>query len=182
MWRIRDGFTHSIISLDIKSGCEYKPSIKKQTNNRVQSFPLIAYLPIIFVALIEVTLFAEPRTFKSAAGKEIVAVLVSHDGNGTIQLKRNDGILFGVKVGDLSQEDQHFLKEWVKANPPKVDYRFEFDVAAEKTSGVNSRLTGDQADRMMAIEVRGSSFPPNPLYPRPCSEAGAERLKKRINQ
>lgn len=102
------------------------------------SSSLVRFL-IIPMALIEVSVFAEPRTFKNAAGKEIVAEPVSHDGNGSLELKRSDGNTFEVKVADLSLDDQQFLLEWMKANPPKVDYRFEFEVAATKVSGVNSR-------------------------------------------
>jgi hypothetical protein len=91
---------------------------------------------------IATSVFAEPRTFTSTEGREIVAEVISHDGKGSFQLKRADGNEFTVSATALSLEDQKFLQEWAAANPPKVDYRFDFKVAAEKVVGNRSRQLG----------------------------------------
>lgn len=106
------------------------------------AIPVLVRLAILSTALLPVLLAAETRTFRNTAGKEIEAEPVSHDGNGNIELKRSDGNVFQVKMTDLSHEDQKYLQEWAIANPPKIDYRFEFKVAAEKVAGVNSRQLG----------------------------------------
>jgi uncharacterized protein affecting Mg2+/Co2+ transport len=89
---------------------------------------------------------AEPRAFKSLKGREIIAEPVSHTGDGSVQLKRDDGNLFQVKITDFCSEDQKFLEEWAKANPPKIDYRFDIKIDDEKLSGAKSSQLGGYKD------------------------------------
>lgn len=112
-------------------------------------------LVIVLVALIDFSVLAGPRTFKNSAGKEIIAEAVSHDGNGSFQLKRSDGNLFQVKSSDLSPDDQRYLQEWAKANPPKIDYRFDIKIAPKKVSGSRSSVGGykDVKNELWTYEV-----------------------------
>jgi len=108
----------------------------------ISRLPLASILLLALGAAGGVSALAEPRTFTNSEGREIVAEAVSHDGSGSFELKRSDGNLFVVKAADLSIDDQKFLQDWATANPPKIDYRFDFKVAAEKVTGVRSRQLG----------------------------------------
>jgi len=104
--------------------------------------PCRASLLIFLIAGGALSTFAEPRTFTNSQGRKIVAEPVSLGGDGTLDLKREDGNLFQIKISDLSLDDQQFLREWTVANPPKIDYRFEIKVADEKMAGTRSTELG----------------------------------------
>jgi hypothetical protein len=116
-------------------------SLQLQTHQVINK-QLMLSLWIIVAALLGHSALAGPRIFKNAAGKELLAEAVSHDGSGSVQLKLSDGKLVQVKSSSLSPDDQKYLEEWMKANPPKVNYQFEIKASPKKVSGTRSNVGG----------------------------------------
>ena len=78
---------------------------------------------------------AETRNFTDQKGRKMAAELVSHKGDGTIELRREDGKTFSVKPTVFSIEDQSYIKKWIEKNPPKINYHFDVKYEVEKLSG-----------------------------------------------
>lgn len=82
----------------------------------------------------------QARTFTDVQGRQISAELLSHDGNGTIELKLTDGQVFNVPIATFSLEDQSYIQEFVKKNPVKLDYNFDVQSSSKKISGTRQNL------------------------------------------
>lgn len=62
------------------------------------------------------------------------AELVNHDGNGTVELKREDGQTFKVQPTVFGVDDQAYIKKWIEKHPPNIEYRFDIKVSPVKIS------------------------------------------------
>lgn len=89
------------------------------------------------------------RTFTDVQGRQISAELLSHDGNGTIELKLTDGQVYNVPIATFSLEDQTFIQEFVKKNPVKLDYNFDVQSSSKKISGTRQ----DQGYKVVKSEL-----------------------------
>lgn len=81
-------------------------------------------------------LHAEPRTFTDQQGRKLDAELISHNGNGLLELKRADGQVFKLPAATFSAADQAHIQEFVSKNPARVDYHFDVKAATTKVTGV----------------------------------------------
>jgi hypothetical protein len=77
------------------------------------------------------SLEAAPRIFTSTDGKTIQAEVIAADGLQAT-LKLADGRQTAVPLNRLSQADQQYLADWVKANPQAIRYSFTVDATKDK--------------------------------------------------
>ncbi len=61
-------------------------------------------------------LHAEPRTFTDQFGREIIAELISVEGD-QIRIRRADGQIFTLSASKLTEADQKYIKTWAAARP-----------------------------------------------------------------
>ncbi|MFH1498357.1 MAG: hypothetical protein ABII82_11075 [Verrucomicrobiota bacterium] len=67
---------------------------------------------------------AEVRTLTDQFGRSITADVLELDGD-TLKIRRDDGIVFDLPIGNLSIEDQKSLRQWAARQPKKVEPKFE---------------------------------------------------------
>ncbi|HSI08575.1 MAG: hypothetical protein ACAH89_04900 [Rariglobus sp.] len=80
----------------------------------------ISVLPFVLVSLLGLTpLHAEMLTLTDKQGRSIKADVISCE-NETAKIKRDDGQTFDLPLSNLAEADQRKLREWAKANPPKL--------------------------------------------------------------
>lgn len=69
---------------------------------------------------------AEVRTLTDQFGRSITADVLELDGD-TLKIRRDDGIVFDLPIGNLSLEDQKAIRQWAASQPKKVEAVFEPD-------------------------------------------------------
>lgn len=79
---------------------------------------------------------AEPRVFTNTEGQEIIAEIVS--AKGTTVVLRKDGREIETSITIYSQEDQAFIRNWMKENPAQVDYRLVIEASKKKLGRTSS--------------------------------------------
>lgn len=72
------------------------------------------------------------REYRSNAGASISAKLLHHKGDGSVTMELATGKESTIPILRFSDEDQKFLTEWVKVNPPKIKYTFNYEIATER--------------------------------------------------
>ncbi len=77
----------------------------------------------------------EVREFTDVQGRKVVAELVSHNGSGMLELKKEGGATFQLEMARFSKEDQLFIEEWIAKTTAKIEYRFEVTAAPDKQAG-----------------------------------------------
>lgn len=85
---------------------------------------------------------AETRKFTSATGTTITAEPLSHDGAGTLTLKKEDGTTAEVPIDKLSADDQAWLAEWMTTHPAERQYHFKYDVHEKKLADLDRSNAG----------------------------------------
>jgi hypothetical protein len=99
---------------------------------------VLGYLVVMSVLFARVA-GAEPRTFKNAAGAEIKAEILYGTAD-MVTIKMANGKELTTPIVKFSEEDQKFIHEWIKTQPPKINYNFGFKY--EKTrKGKKERQT-----------------------------------------
>ncbi len=99
-----------------------------------RTLPLFAVLHILAVAVIATPSKADEgefRIFTDKKGQKIEAILLKVAPNWEkMKIRRKDGKEFETEIVNLSLDDQQFIKDWIKSNPVKTDYRL--DVAIDR--------------------------------------------------
>ena len=77
---------------------------------------------------------AELRSFTSSNGEITQMELVSHKGTeDSLALRTADGrLLKKINITVFAEADQQYIREWMKATAPALDYHFNYDIGQEK--------------------------------------------------
>lgn len=67
---------------------------------------------------------AEVRTLTDQFGRTITADVLELDGD-TLKIRRDDGVVFDLPIGNLSVEDQKSIRQWAAKQPKKVEAEFQ---------------------------------------------------------
>ncbi len=98
------------------------------------------------------------REFEDAYGRVIEAELVSHTGaDGELVTINKGGKELTVKVGVFSEEDQKFIRDWMRKTPPTLDYAFRVD--ASKSAG---EAAGARSEKV-AYEIKVTNLTREPV-------------------
>ena len=94
---------------------------------------LLGIMAVVF-SMTLTTISAEEkfREFRSSDGKSISAKLLYHKGSGSVTMELANGKKVKVPILRFSEDDQKYLNDWVKANPPKIKYAFKYEVDTER--------------------------------------------------
>jgi|GEM_PF-492575 len=69
------------------------------------------------------------RVFTDKKGQKIEAVLLAVAPDWKMmKIRRKDGKVFATEIVKLSLDDQQFVKDWIKKQPAKTDYRLDISV------------------------------------------------------
>ncbi len=77
------------------------------------------------------------RTFTDTTGRTLKAKLISHKGDGKVNLEIK-GKQYSLPITKFCLDDQEFLQKWIKVNPPTLNYAFKYEIKAEKLSSDRS--------------------------------------------
>lgn len=114
---------------------------------------------------------AELRELEDKFGRIIRAELVSHRGSegDTITIKKPDGKTFEVKVDIFSQKDREVIREWMRTEPPTVNYGFRFEVTKQKlgassTTSYELKVTNISRDTVEGLTLKVRTIYRRSLY------------------
>ena len=108
---------------------------------------------------------APAREFEDKFGRIIEAELVSHTGAAAENVTINKGGKeFEVKVSIFSEKDQQFIRDWMKANPPKLNYAFRVEAEKKKlTSSSSSSSYSRSKSQVYVYEVKVTNLTRQPV-------------------
>jgi hypothetical protein len=84
--------------------------------------------------LLSCNAFAQLRNFTSSNGETTQMELVSHKGTeDSLSLRTADGrLLKNISIIIFAEADQQFIREWMEATAPSLDYHFKYEIKSEK--------------------------------------------------
>ena len=134
---------------------------------------LCATLVMIITCL---SCMGEMRTLVSSDGKSMKAELLSHDGT-KVKIRREDGKEFELDPSIFCKQDHESILAWMKANPPKIDYRLRGG-ATRKNEKVSDYTTNSHYELTLRNDGQEAVKDITILYRILYEKYGSERMEE----